>query len=656
MHSHDLSLERLESRVAPAGLINVAVSSGVLQLKSIAGSDGDEVVTVSSQSDGSYLLTPGAGVLLRIGGADLDTPQAIRGVTKGMQASLGAGDDSLTLNEAQFTGAISVQLGTGDNTFTLQDSRVGSGVKVLGGDGTDTISITGSLVLIDGGLQAILGPGTDAVVVSAFSSSIGGNVKIDLGTGADTVTVNNNREVSVNGSLTITGGEGVQNVQLGVDAFHFTVVGALVVNLGEGNDKLTLGSEALTLRSALLNLGNGSNTLTVGETDSLINVHRDFKVLAGNGDQLVTVDAPTANFGSVQFSLGIGDHAVNFVPPILQVRGDLRWTSADGNAEFISQKLGGDPNTWAIGGNVLTKMGNGVSNFRINGSAVAVEGKIDIRAGNSPTATGRLLVGATFFDVGGSVYIQGGANTFNAGVFSSETRIAGNITVLTGPGSNFTEATIQGPSSILGNVLLKTTNTDGFVRADFRDAVVRGSVTAIGGTGVGFSPGVVLGAVKLVATSTIDIDTGGRMLRMVDISLNSADGATGTVRIGESFLVQDTIFEGGLKIRGGAGNDTVRINDTAVLGSTLIDMGAGNDSLSIEIFDRPEPTTFAGPVRFVGGTGNDFFSLGANGSASRLLQFLAAVIVDGGAGEDTLNIANSTTFAVTGDPVKINIP
>src|SRR5688572_6901073 len=103
MRTHS-SLEPLEARVAPAGLIVASVVNGVLQLKSVVGQDGDERITISSNPDGTYLLTPETGVTLRVGGTDFTTPQSIDGVTKGLSVNFGSGSDHLTLDEVRFTG------------------------------------------------------------------------------------------------------------------------------------------------------------------------------------------------------------------------------------------------------------------------------------------------------------------------------------------------------------------------------------------------------------------------------------------------------------------------------------------------------------------------------------------------------------------------
>ncbi|MDZ4287814.1 MAG: hypothetical protein U0984_07640, partial [Prosthecobacter sp.] len=101
------ALEALEPRLAPAGLIAVSVNSaGTLVLGTVAGQDGDESVTIDRLANGSYQLTPDANVTLRIGGVDYTTAQTLFGVTGGLLANLGAGNDILTLNDCYFTKAV----------------------------------------------------------------------------------------------------------------------------------------------------------------------------------------------------------------------------------------------------------------------------------------------------------------------------------------------------------------------------------------------------------------------------------------------------------------------------------------------------------------------------------------------------------------------
>src|SRR6185503_6471051 len=100
------TIERLEARIAPAGLIAVSVSpAGTLLLATVAGLDGDEVVTITQLASGAYQLTPGAGVALRIGGADFTTAQTVEGITGGLVAKLGTGNDQVVLDSTAFTKA-----------------------------------------------------------------------------------------------------------------------------------------------------------------------------------------------------------------------------------------------------------------------------------------------------------------------------------------------------------------------------------------------------------------------------------------------------------------------------------------------------------------------------------------------------------------------
>lgn len=86
-------LEALEPRLAPAGVIAVSVNAGgTLVLGTVPGLDGDEKVSIERLTDGTYRMTPEAGVQLRIGGLNFTTPQIISGVTAGLTANLGAGD------------------------------------------------------------------------------------------------------------------------------------------------------------------------------------------------------------------------------------------------------------------------------------------------------------------------------------------------------------------------------------------------------------------------------------------------------------------------------------------------------------------------------------------------------------------------------------
>ena len=659
-------IEPLEPRIAPAGLIAVSVSGGTLQLKTVAGQDGDEVVTVAAQLDGTYLLTPGAGVTLRIGGADFATPQAVGPVTKGLVADLGTGNDELNITSADFSGAVTVKLGAGNDVLTIAEARVGGALNVTGAEGNDTINLQGARVAIGGLFTASLGAGNDVLAGVASFLRFGGGLKIDTGADTDAVTLGDTDDnVTIHGNAIFLGGDGPQTLSLGAASDDFTVQGALQLNLRGGDDTVTLTADQTSLGSASFTFGDGNKTVDLGLVDKRFSVRKDFKVSAGVGTHSIDLLGATASFGSVQFAFADSSPTVRFAAEVMDIRGDLRWKSGDGNASFTTRNNEAFviPDALLIGGNVTAVMGDGTSFFNPDPNfELVIGGKVNVRAGDAPAPGGRLLFNSNFVNIVGSVMLSAGDNSEAVGVFGGgEFHLGGNVTLLAGTGNPTLDLTSNAPSTILGNVVMKTTATDGLIRHSVgQGSFIRGSETIQGTDLIFYQPsGLILGAVK-VATApgiagaiTFAPNSGtSRFAKSVEITLPTAGATTGTLNVANS------VFESSLKIRGGAGNDTVNINAVGVLGPAFIDSGAGNDNVLLETLSNAGAATFRAPVRILAGAGADVVTLSSSASANQLLQFLASVIVDGGADADTdtLNIGGTTTFAVPGDPKQLNFP
>jgi hypothetical protein len=165
------SLEPLENRIAPAGLIDVSVSSaGILTLKTVPGLDGDESLSIEPDAGGGLLLSPVAGVTLRIGGTDFTTPQVVFGV-QGLTANLGAGVDGIGLLGVFLSKSVTVNLGGGTgNVLGLNNTTVAGSVTVTGGSGADQIAFLGN-VSVGGSFTAKLGGGVDVISSAATTTT-----------------------------------------------------------------------------------------------------------------------------------------------------------------------------------------------------------------------------------------------------------------------------------------------------------------------------------------------------------------------------------------------------------------------------------------------------------------------------------------------------
>src|SRR4051812_15436472 len=106
-------IETLESRIAPASLVNVTFLKGALNLT--GGADAD-LVTITQLDATTIELKGAGGTLFHLDGStDPDSDTLILTTSlQSLTATLGAEDDSLTLIGVNIAGDVTIDAGAGD--------------------------------------------------------------------------------------------------------------------------------------------------------------------------------------------------------------------------------------------------------------------------------------------------------------------------------------------------------------------------------------------------------------------------------------------------------------------------------------------------------------------------------------------------------------
>ena len=210
------------------GLTGVTLQNGTLVIE---GNDGDDQITVTG-------IGAGAGIYQI---TTLDGTQTFSGVTGSIVVSLGAGDDSLVMNNVYVAGALDIQTGDGGDTVIL---------------GSDDVVSTGGELRID------LGAGNDAL--DGKRLYIGTNQIINGGDGDDDLIFDGflspqfTLGTSAAGNVAWSGGSGNDSVRV-IYAF---VVGAWVVDLGDGEDAVSIYGSAASGDVIVLG-GNGADAFNI---------------------------------------------------------------------------------------------------------------------------------------------------------------------------------------------------------------------------------------------------------------------------------------------------------------------------------------------------------------------------------------------------------
>lgn len=603
-------LEPLETRETPAGLVAVSVVSGVLTLGTVPGLDGDEVLTVERQLDGSYLLSPAAGVSLRVNGVDTVLPQSVAGVTAGIAASLGAGNDAVTLEQSSVPGSVSINLGAGNNSLTVLNSAVGGNLSVTAGGGNDTVTLSGvaSGVGVGGAFGARLGGGTNQVLTTAPRLSFG--------------------------SALVAGGSGNDTLTVAANSAFSTLAGGLTFSGGGGTNAVTLG-------------GGTSEVALAGRLD-----------LSGTGANTVTVAGARFDAGALRAVFGDGTNSVVSTAADFSVARNVRYAGGGGEDTLRLQGT-----TVRVGGNLTATAGEGTATVVTFPTALLrVGGAVTITSGNSPGVSNLSPASQGDAFIGGAVTITAGAGTISADVFAnSNLAVGGPVTIARGAGPGTLRAAGNGAFLVGGSVVMRRAGGEGtsqIVAGLGGDAVVAGSVAMSGGATQEIAMGgVVGGGVTFTgapgAAATMFLRGNGPQPVQVGgpVRLASQTAAGQTAEVTLSRLIAARAVQ----VLGGAGDETLSIDNCAFQRGFAAELGAGADQFRLEQEAVPGPSTFFGPVVLRGGGGADTFLVGGNDAAA-LVAFRGPVTADGGGGTDTLAVGSVVTFAAGFPLVSLNIP
>lgn len=304
----DYEITHTSAPLVPAGTVSVTVSrSGDVVIKG----DADGNVVYVEISGGTLFVTGGeAGTKFRVPGQDplmaLEVP--LPTTVRSLSVNLGRGADSLQVivrSDVSIPRDVTVDLGEGDDVVSLEiinaDVRIGQSLTIDLGAGNDrgrvVLSETGSLVAARD-INFRTGAGTDTLLVADNDYA----TPSALASASAFIGIANNTEIV-----------GAQRIRAGRD---------LTVNLGLGNDQLTMvtteagrdvtingGPGADTL--AISNLRSGRNlSLSDAEQQVLQNINVSGKLTVRTGSGADRLMAQNLNVGRLDVDLGAGNDTI----------------------------------------------------------------------------------------------------------------------------------------------------------------------------------------------------------------------------------------------------------------------------------------------------------------------------------------------------------
>lgn len=511
------SLEVLESRIAPSGVVTVTLQAGVL---TISGDAGSNQLVVSAAPNDQILI------------AALDTT-----------TDVGAGPGIIRMLAGPVKRVVS-DMGDGTDVLWLTGLTALTEVNVNGGNGEDSFLF--SNLSVRGSVLASLGPGGDTVVFDGATTRIGGNIVIGAGDGENSLLFLGDK-VSVSGSLIYSGGDGDDRVRsLSTDAKFSKNVS---LSLGEGNNVTFFEQNSATRILGKLSItgGNGGDNFTVGSGGAL-SVRKNLTLELGNGSNAVNQfpeSGPISIGGTYRATGGTG--LDNFQ------LGGVSFTARD-----MFFDLGEGENMAAIGvssvkvTNLSLTSGAGNDLISLNGTNFTVKGKLNVRAGDGENQirvrpSNLLVKGASSFTSGsGSEVLE----------FTGSGKFAGPVSINLGTGG--VGATPQ-TLSIFGSVA-------GFVFAN--------SVTIQTSGDINNTDRIELRSVEVRKKLNISMGDGNSTAVLDEVYLRSSlllqtNGGNDTVSFERTnFSPLESLAMGSVTIRTGAGNDTALIG-TGVPGARV---------------------------------------------------------------------------------------
>ncbi|MES2738907.1 MAG: hypothetical protein V4672_21505 [Verrucomicrobiota bacterium] len=566
------SIEALESRLAPAGVVALTLSGNTL---SVSGDPGDNSVDISDNLDGTWTvkdltdsgtqflfqgvqqsvvtLTEATHIKANLqGGNDSLSFTSLRSSGSITVTDTAAGNDTVNFSDVFIGGAVKLDLGAGDDQFKFQNVNFASLLSVKGGAGNDVFeSSTGWFQ----GITADFGSGGGKFILGGSTVFVFGSVNVTSQSVADETmeTHFSGDSLRINGSVTLKTGHGES---------------LLLINTTSSQNFQTLGNFTHTSGSAADSIYLAGSISIFGKMD----------IKAGNGDNLLaTGQGPTSGslsaltLGSFSYTGGTGNETVVFGSGEVDIHRDVIFTAGNSGPDS-SDSLAFDSARLSIGGKLTYKGNNAADFLDLFSTVIQITGAISFTGANG---TNSMNVTGDFTTLGALAYAGGtGHDSFNL--------IANG-----------------GPISILGNVTasLGTGDSDAFLR----DTSIIGHLSITSATQQS-TPAGTFELLKIVDSSILG--------RTTVKSIGTVDGEV---------LIHNSTFKGALTLDTGKGNDRVYLD------TPTIDQG------NTEAKNR-----FLSNVKIILGAGNDTLDLTPGASPTHQGNlFQASLLVDGGTGTNT---------------------
>jgi hypothetical protein len=407
------SLEPLEQRIAPAGLVTAAFADGVLTLSGADGQDHD--VDVIKTGKTKFSVTGTGTDINEVGNAS----QNFNGKLKEVRIDGGGGAD----------------------TFSLTDLKPLKVLNFNGGNGVDLLTTTNLKGAKGGKVEIALGSESGSVEFNGDKTNIRGSLSLDLGGGGSVRLLS--AETVVGGNVSLTGGG--QSDTVTISGASTILKGQLNFLAGDGDDSFSATGASLNVKGAVTMDGQaGTNHFLFGAKKntfgtSLAPASVDLKLGVGPGSAVFSGNS-TVISGNLDVDLGSGGGLAKLSSAVTSVTKNVEIAGGAGNDVV---ELAGRT---SLGQNLTFNGGEGDDTLTASGDLLSVAGVTTINGGSGASVTD---LSVTKLSLGG-LAVTGGASNDTVRIVADGT-IAGDVNLALG-------ADGTGPSSVILQSAAGTTN------------------------------------------------------------------------------------------------------------------------------------------------------------------------------------------------------
>lgn len=460
----------------------------------------------------------------------------------------------------------------------------------------------------------------------------------------------------------------------------------LHLNTGSGNDVVNFDKEVTI--SGTANSGSNANSTSIDlySGDDMVNINADlimnkasislgattndpsYNAHDASGTNELNINANITGVGSDwrnknTVSMGDGDDTVNFKDGVKVEKVFINMNAGENTAKGSHVTLEDvrlDTATSYTKAGETSNVEFSDSTFRNVEINFGVNTAADVNLGVQNVKLTNIIGDHVTANAQDHLEVKGGSYTGGANYFSSKDIVIDDITV-----DQASIGSFSGVSSVANISNLTATNRVGLRYGDGDDTI-------------NLNGGNILS--KADASSYADIDTGkgndtinfNGENKSGGLSIDTADGndtitfGAGTT-LGGTFMSSDNnLVSHSIGIGMGAGNDTLNIEKGAVLKNTGIEMGDGNDVVNLNGgLEKAGGGMYSPGVSAIDlGSGNDIIHIGKDAVVNDdAMSFRGGpghferggIIIQGGAGTDTLDLAGNIDFSKVAGFEKITL-